>query len=274
LPLKELQENAPAYIPFEYHKHERGLFRPDGSPSFATPTGRIELWSNFYNNAGLDPLPYFEEPSPGPGATPELLEEYPLVLTTGARNPTLFHSEHRQIKHLRAVHPDPLVQINPATAQKYGVKDGDWVWLENQMGRCKRRVSETPIVNEQTISIDHGWWFPEGDPGKLFDVFDLNVNQLFKYIPGKAGLTLLGSLMGLFATSTAMFLASRVLEGFGMGMISVIGPNVMPRLFPLKNQGLVMGIWSLWVPMGSMIAFLTTPLLYGSFGWTSLIQTQ
>ncbi len=183
----ELQENAPAYIPFEYDLHKKGKLRRDGMPGFETPTGRIELWSNFYNNAGLDPLPYFEEPTPGPGATPELLEEYPLVLTTGARNPTLFHSEHRQIKHLRAVHPDPVVQINPATAQKYGIKDGDWVWLENAMGRCKRRVEETPIVNERTVSTDHGWWFPEGDPEKLFGVFDLNVNQLFKYIPGKAG---------------------------------------------------------------------------------------
>lgn len=83
-------------------------------------------------------------------------------------------------------------------------------------------------------------------------------------------ITLLGSIMGLFATNTFLFLTSRVIEGFGMGMISVIGPNVMPRLFPLKRQGLVMGVWSLWVPAGSIIAFLTTPLLYGSFGWTSL----
>lgn len=183
----ELQENAPAYIPFEYHMHETGKLRRDGQVGFETPTGRIELWSNFYNSAGLDPLPYFEEPTPGPGATPELMEEYPLVLTTGARNPTLFHSEHRQIAHLRAVRPDPIVQVNPATATRYGVRDGDWVWLENALGRCKRRVEETPIVNERTISTDHGWWFPESDPENLYDVFDLNVNQLFEYIPGKSG---------------------------------------------------------------------------------------
>lgn len=187
LTFDELQENAPAYIPFEYNLHTLGKFRADGTPGFATPTGRIELWSNFYSNAGLDPLPYFEEPTPGPGSTPELLEEYPLVLTTGARNPTLFHSEHRQIKHLRAMRPDPIVQINPATAALYNVKNGDWVWIENSLGRCKRRVEETPIVSERVISTDHGWWFPESEPEKLYDVFDLNVNQLFKYIPGKSG---------------------------------------------------------------------------------------
>ena len=183
----ELQENAPAYIPFEYRKYEKGLLRADGQPGFDTPSGRIELWSNFYNNAGLDPLPYFEEPTPGPTATPELLEEYPLVLTTGARNFTLFHSENRQVPHLRAVHPDPIVQMNPATAVRFGLEDKDWVWVENARGRCKRRLEVTPIVNEMTVSTDHGWWYPEADPENLFDVRDLNVNNLFQYIPGKAG---------------------------------------------------------------------------------------
>ncbi|MDO5043799.1 MAG: molybdopterin-dependent oxidoreductase [Coriobacteriia bacterium] len=183
----ELQEHAPAYIPFEYYKYKKGLLRADGKPGFETPTGRIELWSNFYNNAGLDPLPYFEEPSPGPLSTPELLDEYPLVLTTGARDFTIFHSESRQIEHLRAVHPDPIVQVNPATCRTYGISEGDWVWIENDRGRCKRKVEETLIVDENTISTDHAWWFPEGDPENLYDVFDLNINNLFQYIPGKSG---------------------------------------------------------------------------------------
>lgn len=183
----ELQENAPAYVPFEYYKYRTGKLRADGQPGFETPSGRIELWSNFYNSAGLDPLPYFEEPSPGPRSTPEMLDEYPLVLTTGARNWTLFHSENRQMPHLRAAHPDPIVQMNPATAAKYGVKHGDWVWVENHLGRCKRRVEETPILDERIISTDHGWWYPEADPENLYDVRELNVNNLVQYIPGKSG---------------------------------------------------------------------------------------
>ena len=184
---EELQAAAPVYIPFEYRKYEKGLLRADGQPGFNTTTGRIELWSSFYDAIGLDPLPYFEEPTPGPYSTPEMLDEYPLVLTTGARNWTLFHSENRQIEHLRAVHPDPIVQMNPATARKYGVKEGDWVWLENHMGRCKRRVEETEALGERIISTDHAWWFPEGDPENLYDVMDLNVNNLLDYNPGKAG---------------------------------------------------------------------------------------
>ncbi|MEG0324242.1 MAG: molybdopterin-dependent oxidoreductase, partial [Raoultibacter sp.] len=124
----DMREKAPVYLPFEYHRHEKGLLRADGKPGFNTATGRIELWSTFYNSAGLDPMPYFDEPDPGPGSTPELMEEYPLVLTTGARRWTSFHSEHRQVKRLRLVDPDPLIEVHPETAELYGVGHGDWVW--------------------------------------------------------------------------------------------------------------------------------------------------
>ena len=78
---EELREEAPVYLPVEYYKYKTGKMRNDGQPGFQTATGRIELWSTFYNAAELDPLPYFEEPDPGPGSTPELFEQYPVSYT-------------------------------------------------------------------------------------------------------------------------------------------------------------------------------------------------
>lgn len=185
---EELTKIAPVYLPFEYKRYEKGLLREDGKPGFQTSTGRIELWSTFYNACGLDPLPYFEEPEPGPGSTPEMLDEYPLVLTTGARNWASFHSEHRQIERLRKIHPDPTVQIHPETCEMFGIKSGDWIWIENYMGRAKARVQETSIMlHPDIISCDHGWWLPEADPEKLYDVFDVNINNLVPYKCGKSG---------------------------------------------------------------------------------------
>ena len=132
----EMREKAPVYLPFEH----------------------IELWSTFYDACGLDPMPYFEEPDPGPGATPELMEEYPFVLTTGARRWSSFHSEHRQIKRLRRMDPWPYIEVHPETAEKLGVTDGEWVWVENPLGRAKRTIKITPIVDPRVVSCDHGWW--------------------------------------------------------------------------------------------------------------------
>ena len=188
---EELQQVAPAYQPIEYYRYKTGKLRKDGQPGFNTQTGRIELWSTFYHNAGLSPVPYFEEPTESPAATPDLYDEYPFVLTTGARNWFMFHSEHRQVPHLRAGRPWPLVQINPKAAERIGVHDGEWVWLENERGRCKRVVECTNIMDERVVMSDHGWWFPEA-PGEekdgLFGMLDLNVNKLLNsYVPGKSG---------------------------------------------------------------------------------------
>lgn len=85
-----------------------------------------------------------------------------------------------------------------------------------------------------------------------------------------SALQLVGSLICVFAPDTALFLAGRTLEGVAYGLICVIGPNVMPRLFPLKDQGLCMGIWSQWTPVGVVIAFFTAPMIFDAAGGAAL----
>lgn len=191
---EEAQEQAPGYVPFEYYKYKTGKLRPDGQPGFMTPTGKLELWSNLMDAVGLPPLPAYEEPVPGPITTPELFEEYPFVLTTGARRFNTFHAENRENPYLRRIHSEPAVQIHPAAAQRLGLSEGEWVWVEGpkgmtgDIGRCKRVVEITPTILEGVVSTDHAWWHPEGDPEKLYDVFELNVNQLMPWGCGPSGM--------------------------------------------------------------------------------------
>ncbi len=187
---EELRENAPTYLDFEYRKHEKGLMRSDGQMGFQTQTGRIELWSTYFNQVGMDPVPSFEEPTPGPVANPDLYEEYPLILTTGARNWTLFHSEHRQVPRLRAYRPDPILQMHPEAAARYGIEEGDWVWVENHRGRAKRKVQLCEGLDPRYCSTDHGWWLPEAGKyaaGGYCGMWDFNINQLLAFDPGKSG---------------------------------------------------------------------------------------
>ena len=83
-------------------------------------------------------------------------------------------------------------------------------------------------------------------------------------------LQLVGSLICVFAPDTALFLVGRTLEGVAYGLICVIGPNIMPRLFPLKDQGLCMGVWSQWTPVGVVIAFFTAPMIFDAAGGAAL----
>lgn len=180
LNFKELAAKVYDYPRFQYRKHEKGLNRHDGEPGFNTATGRIELMSTLFQDWGLDPLPYYEEPPDSPYSTPQRFKEYPLVLTTGQRSWEFFHSEHRQLPTMREFHPYPRVDIHPETAAELGIREGDWVWIENHRGKCKQIAKFNHTLHRKVVRAEHGWWFPEkqGAEPVLFGVFDCNINNL------------------------------------------------------------------------------------------------
>lgn len=163
-----------------YKKYEKGLLRQDRQPGFVTATGLYEVSSPLFDVWGFDPLPHHMEPYEGPYSTPELMKEYPFILTTGHRQIGLFHSEHRQLPTMREVHPQPEMDINPKTAQKLGLQEGDWAWIENKRGKCKQQVKFNYGLDPKVVRARHGWWFPEKEGAEpvLFGVFDSNSNNL------------------------------------------------------------------------------------------------
>ena len=181
LTFEDLEKRVYVYSPWDYLKHEKGLLRPDGQPGFNTPTGKIELYASTYEACGIEPLPYYEEPSESPVSTPELVEEFPLVLTTGQRAYEFFHSEHRQLPTMREFHKWPLLEINPKDACEYGIEDGSWCWVQNVHGKAKLVAHYNKGMKEGVVAGEHGWWFPEregSEEGGFFGVFESNINNL------------------------------------------------------------------------------------------------
>ncbi len=173
-----------------YYKYESGRLRPDGMPGFNTPTGRVELYSTMFRQFGEDPLPYYEEPQFSPVSTPDKMEEYPFVLTTGARTYCYFHSEGKQIPYLREMNPDPLIEINPEDALKHGIADGQWVEVASPFGKCVLKAKASQIVKPGVVHAQHGFWFPEKDPEEpsLYEVWRSNINELIPhFMVGKLG---------------------------------------------------------------------------------------
>jgi anaerobic selenocysteine-containing dehydrogenase len=123
------------------------------------------------------------EPPESEIRTPELFKKYPLVMVTGRRSPVFFHSEHRMIPWLRVCDPYPLVEVNPELLREIGAEDGEWIWIENDRGRIKRKVKANPSMNKKCVSVPHGWWLPEteGAAPSFFKAWEINCNLL---VPG------------------------------------------------------------------------------------------
>jgi anaerobic selenocysteine-containing dehydrogenase len=196
LTFEELQQKGWAFPPdghpsCPYRRHEKGLLRADKKPGFQTPSGRFELYSTLREDWRLEPLPHHEEPPFTPVSRPDLAKDYPLILSTGRRSPAFFHAEHRMIPWLREIEPDPVVEIHPDTAAERGIGNGEWVWVENWMGRAKFKAKVTLVVPPWMVMATHGWWFPEkpGAEPTLYGVWESNINQLIPMnAQGKDGL--------------------------------------------------------------------------------------
>jgi anaerobic selenocysteine-containing dehydrogenase len=167
---EEFKEKGLVITPMEYKKYERNGFR--------TPTGKVELYATAFEKHGHDPLPYYIEPPESPVSTPELLDEYPYILFTGGRHVEYFHSEGRQIKTYRKRVPDPSVELHPQTADKLGIKHGDWIWIETAQIKGERitmKARVTDTMHPSMVHAEHGWWFPE-KPAPEHGCFDSNIN--------------------------------------------------------------------------------------------------
>ncbi|NLP43945.1 MAG: molybdopterin-dependent oxidoreductase, partial [Peptococcaceae bacterium] len=165
---------------FRFYFPERQYYKYKDKGGFATPSGKIELYSSVLKDLGYSPLPEYVGPVENEIDHPELAEEYPLVLSTGNGFMPYHHSEHFQIPQLRYLNHEPYFQINPETAKEYGIEQGDWVWIETRRGRIKQRADVTQAVAPKVIITQRGWWFPERDINEpeLGGCLECNTNVL------------------------------------------------------------------------------------------------
>ncbi len=160
------------FPPREYYKY--------GRIGFATPSGRVELYSQTLKELGYDPLPPYIGPAESAERNPDLAQKYPLTLVAGGGFMPLYHSEHRQMEGLRLLKYEPQMEINVETAREMGIAEGDWVWIETARGRIKQKAHLTPAVHPRVVYAQRGWWFPErqGQAPALYDILQSSANVL------------------------------------------------------------------------------------------------
>ena len=130
----------------------------NGNPrGFATPSRKVELYSETFLDHGYPPLPDFVEPQVGPVARPDLAARFPLVLTNA--KPTVFcQTQHRALPSLRKRAPHPRVELHPDSAAARGIAEGDWVAIETPEGSVRARAHLNSGLDPRVVVGEHGWW--------------------------------------------------------------------------------------------------------------------
>ena len=155
--VQQLRDNPDGirYAETAAKKYEKG--------GFNTPSKKVELYSKRLEESGHDPLPTYTESTETPVGRPDLVKQYPLLLTTGARLPVYQHSQFRQLPSLRKVVPEPRAEIHPETAKDLGIKDGDMMHIETLRGAIQIKATVTDGIHPKLIEVPHGWAEPNAN---------------------------------------------------------------------------------------------------------------
>ncbi|MCD8338840.1 MAG: molybdopterin-dependent oxidoreductase [Burkholderiales bacterium] len=204
---KEFLEKQPIeFLPYDkwntyyvYKEIDPKTGKPKG---FGTPSKKIEVYCDGYitlartgkpyaldddvepASIDYDPLPFYSVPAENPFN--DVGKEYPLVITSG-RLPMYHHGTLRNIPYLREIYPAPEIWVNPVDCEKYGVKNGDWVWVESKRGKIRAICRNTTGVQPGITYLER-FWFPEKMLDKETHGYkECNINVLTKRTPPQNG---------------------------------------------------------------------------------------
>lgn len=84
--------------------------------------------------------------------------EYPVILTTGrVVSQYLSGSQTRRIGKLVNQYPEPLLEIHPALAARFGIKDRELVRVTTRRGQAEFPAHLVETIREDTVFIPYHW---------------------------------------------------------------------------------------------------------------------
>lgn len=124
------------------------------APDKINKSGKFEVYSRFMANKGLYPLPTWI-----PIPEHQHLEKNQVILTTYKAMPHI-QSRTQNCKYLSEIYHTNPAWINPKTAGKFGIVDGDKIRLTSAIGSIETEAKVTEGVVPGVIAISHhcGHW--------------------------------------------------------------------------------------------------------------------
>ncbi len=135
------------------HEYEERRYRKYAEQGFNTPTGKVEILSERLKRFGYDPFPIREDVF---DSAPEQ-DGFPLSLSTGGNLLCYLHWQYRYIPGLRKMAPEPLFDVHPKTASRYGIAEGDMAEVQTPHGAIRLKASLSETIRHDTIHIPEGW---------------------------------------------------------------------------------------------------------------------
>jgi len=134
-----------------------GGFVPFATGGFATPSGKVEFYSERLRDLGHDPLPTHVPLVESAEVTPELHARYPLTLLTPKAH-HFINSTFNAVNTLTRREGRPTIEISPTDAATRGIADGALVRVFNDRGECFLHALVIDRVRPGVVASPATWW--------------------------------------------------------------------------------------------------------------------
>ena len=137
---KKIEDNMGVFWPCPSEDHP-GTPRLWEDRKFKTPDGRAHFHGVLYRDPG------------------ELTDaDYPMILTTGrVVSQYLSGTQTRRIGKLVGQYPEPLLEIHPQTAARFGIKDRELVRVSTRRGSAEFPAQLVETIREDTVFVPYHW---------------------------------------------------------------------------------------------------------------------
>jgi anaerobic selenocysteine-containing dehydrogenase len=133
-------------------------WRPYVEGGFATPSGKVELLSSRFAEAGLDPLPAHVPAVESPAGDAALAARYPLQLVTAKWSLHYLNSQYANLPRHRAAEGELPVFLAAGDAAPRGIVDGAPVRVVNDRGSLVGSARVGTVVPVGVVAVPSGWW--------------------------------------------------------------------------------------------------------------------
>ncbi len=139
--LRERPQGITLELPIRHRKYVTN--------GFATPTRRLEIYSEAFLDHGHAPVPLGDTP-------PKTSDDWPLTLLS-VKQVNFCHSQMRELESLRRSTPEPVAEINPKTAASRGIADDSWMRISTPRGSLALKARFNPSLDPGLVCASYGW---------------------------------------------------------------------------------------------------------------------
>ena len=155
-------------MPWQAENGRALFYFDDVEPEF-NKTKQLDTW--------LYALPFQRNDNEAYDENP-LREKFPINLMTH-RDKFKVHTAFAKAPWLLEIQPEPTVEINPVDAEKYGIKENDYVKCWNDRGFVVLKAHLDPSLRPGTAWTEHTWLDDQYKAGHYADVTPLGSNYFF-----------------------------------------------------------------------------------------------